>query len=74
MTGPSRALIAGVVGLGALCAATGVTQAATAPVTGLKTAVPAQTLIEPVYYRCLVRRCGPYRCVWINRCRRPWWW
>jgi hypothetical protein len=70
----SRAVIASVVSLGALSAATGVAQAAPAPGAAPKPAVAAQSLIAPVHYRCVVRRCGPYRCVWINRCRRPWWW
>ena len=76
MTGRSRAMTASVLALGALGAATGMAQAAsaTAPVAALKLAAPAQTLTAPVHYRCVVRRCGPYRCVWVNRCRRPYWW
>jgi hypothetical protein len=72
----SRAVIATVVSLGALGAATGVAQAAAAPPPGasLKPVAGAQSLLQPVHYRCVVRRCGPYRCVWINRCRRPYWW
>jgi hypothetical protein len=78
----SRAVIASVVSLGALSAATGVghTAATAAPLpasppgAALVPAAGAQSLIEPVHYRCVVRRCGPYRCVWVNRCRRPYWW
>lgn len=77
----SRAVIASVVSLGALGAATGVAHstamaapAAPPPSAASKTAAGVQSLIEPVHYRCWVRRCGPYRCVWINRCRRPYWW
>jgi hypothetical protein len=81
MTGTSRAVTASVLALGALGAATGVahstahaaSMAATAPVAALKVAAPARTLVAPVHYRCVVRRCGPYRCIWVNRCRRPWW-
>ena len=78
MIGPSRALFATVLSLGTFGAATGVgystAMAAPAPAGALKAATPAATVVAPVYYRCVVRRCGPYRCVWINRCRRPWWW
>jgi hypothetical protein len=74
----SRAVIASVVSLGALGAATGVApataMAAPSPSAAIVPAPGAQSLIEPVHYRCWVRRCGPYRCVWINRCRRPYWW
>jgi hypothetical protein len=70
----SRAVIASVVSLGALGAATGVANAAPPPSAALAPAAGAQSLIAPVHYRCVVRRCGPYRCVWINRCRRPYWW
>ena len=73
MHGRSRAILAGIVTLGVLGAAAGVAQAAPVPGAALKVLSPAQTLAEPVHYRCVVRRCGPYRCVWINRCRR-WWW
>jgi hypothetical protein len=68
----SRAVVAGVLSLGAFGAATGVAHAASPPA-ALKARVSAQGLIDPVHYRCWVRRCGPYRCVWINRCRRYWW-
>jgi len=68
MTGSSR------MSLGMLSAATGVALAAPAPgKSAFSSAQPAQSLIEPVYYGCWVRRCGPYRCVWVNRCRRYWW-
>ena len=69
----SRAVVAGVLSLGAFGAATGVAHAASAPAAALKARVSAQSLIDPVHYRCVVRRCGPYRCAWINRCRRPYW-
>ncbi len=74
----SRAVIATVVSLGALGAVTGVAQAtplaAPPPSAAFVPAAGAQSLIAPVHYRCWVKRCGPYRCVWINRCRRPYWW
>jgi hypothetical protein len=73
MIGKSRAMTASVLSLGAFGALTAVAHAASPPVAALKVAVPAQTLVAPVHYRCVVRRCGPYRCVWVNRCRRPWW-
>ena len=72
MTATSRAMIASALSLGALSAAAGVVQAAPAPGAALKGQAAAQTLTAPVHYRCVVRRCGPYRCVWVNRCRR-WW-
>ncbi len=78
MKGRSRAVVAGllslVLTLGALGAATGVAQAASTPGVALKAGSTAETLVTPVYYRCIVRVCGPYRCVWVNRCRRPWRW
>jgi hypothetical protein len=78
MKGKSRAVVASlmslVLTLGALGAATGVAHAAPAASAGLNVGAPAETLITPVHYRCVVRVCGPYRCVWVNRCRRPWWW
>jgi hypothetical protein len=64
----SRAMIASALILGSV---TGAAEAAPAPAGALKP--DAQSLIAPVHYRCVVRRCGPYRCVWVNRCRR-WWW
>lgn len=72
----SRTVIACVLSLGALGAASGVAEAATAPVAALRAQGSAQSLIEPVHYRCVVRRCGPYRCLWVNRCRPgyPYWW
>ncbi len=70
----SRAMTARVLSLGVLGVATGVVQAAPAPGAALKANATAEILIAPVHYRCVVRRCGPYRCVWVNRCARPWWW
>jgi hypothetical protein len=65
----SRAVIAGALVLGSLATAA---HAAPAPA-ALKLLGLTQTQIEPVHYRCVVRRCGPYRCWWVNRCRRRWW-
>lgn len=74
MTGSSRILTASFLSLGALGVTSGLALAAPAPATGAIASTPAaQSLIEPVHYRCVVRRCGPYRCVWVNRCRRYWW-
>jgi len=70
MHGRSRTVIAGVLTLGVLGAATGVAHAAPAPGAALKVLSPAQSLATPVHYRCIVRRCGPFRCYWVNRCRR----
>jgi hypothetical protein len=67
MLGKSHAVIAGALVLGCLAGS-----AEAAPAAALEP--EAQSLITPVHYRCVVRRCGPYRCVWVNRCRRPWWW
>jgi hypothetical protein len=66
----SRAVIAGALILGSLA---GGAHAAAAPA-ALKLQSAAQSRIEPVHYRCVVRRCGPYRCFWVNRCRGRWWW
>ena len=66
----SRAMIAGAAILGALA---GGAHAAPAPA-ALKLQSAAQSQFEPVHYRCVVRRCGPYRCFWVNRCRRPYRW
>ncbi len=68
MTNSSRAMLAGLLALGVL---PGTASAAPAPGNALLAKPSAQTLIAPVHYRyrCWVRRCGPYRCVWINRCR-----
>lgn len=79
MSAKSRAIVAGILSLGALGAVSGVVLAAPAPAaaasaTAALATAPAQSLVESVHYRCVVRRCGPYRCVWINRCRRPYWW
>lgn len=60
------AVIAGSLVLAAL---SGAPEAAAAAVTIVKPQAAAQSLLTPVHYRCVVRRCGPYRCVWINRCR-----
>jgi hypothetical protein len=51
----SRAMIAGALVLGALA---GGAQAAPAPA-AFKLLSATQTQIEPVHYRCVVRRCGP---------------
>ena len=66
----SRAMIAGAVVLGSMA---GSVEAAPAPA-GALNAKSAPLVIAPVFYRCIVPVCGPYRCVWVNRCRRPWWW
>jgi len=74
MTGSSRILTASFLSLGVLSAASGLALAAPVPAKSVIASAPsAQSLIEPVHYRCWVRRCGPYRCVWVNRCRRYWW-
>ena len=65
----SRAMIAGAVVLGSMA---GSVEAAPAPA-GALNAKSAPPVIAPVFYRCIVPVCGPYRCVWVNRCRRPWW-
>jgi hypothetical protein len=62
----SRAMIASALMLGTAAGA-----ANAAPTPGGREAPP---VVAPVYYRCVVPVCGPYRCVWVNRCRRPWWW
>ncbi len=51
----SRAVIASVVSLGALGAATGVAYAAPPPSAAHVPVARAQTLIAPVHYRCWVR-------------------
>jgi hypothetical protein len=66
----SRATIASALILGSL---TSVAAAAPAPAGALRAPPAAAATIAPVYYRCVVPVCGPYRCVWVNRCRRPWW-
>lgn len=72
MHGRSRALVAGILCLGiAVATAVAVQAAPLVPAAAaVKGSASAQTLADPVHYRCVVRRCGPYRCVWINRCRR----
>jgi hypothetical protein len=64
----SLGMVAGLAGLAFL---SGSAAAAPAPVTALTAKATNQTLIEPVHYRyrCWVKRCGPYRCFWFNRCR-----
>lgn len=65
----SRAMIAGAVAFGSMA---GSVEAAPAPA-GALNAKSAPSVMAPVFYRCIVPVCGPYRCVWVNRCRRPWW-
>jgi hypothetical protein len=66
----SRAMIASAVMLGSMV---GSAEPAPAPA-GALDAKSAPSVIAPVLYRCVVPVCGPYRSVWVNRCRRPWWW
>jgi hypothetical protein len=72
MHGRSRALLAGIVALGV--GGLAVTAAHAAPaapgVAAVKSMTLTQSFAEPVRYRCVVRRCGPFRCFWVNRCRR----
>jgi hypothetical protein len=67
----SRAMIASALMFGT---AAGAADAAPAPAGALATQREAPAAVAPVYYRCVIPVCGPYRCVWVNRCRRPWWW
>ncbi|HUJ36261.1 MAG TPA: hypothetical protein VLW88_01120 [Hyphomicrobium sp.] len=66
----SRAMIASAVAFGSMA---GSAEAAPAPADALN-AKSVPSVIAPVFYRCIVPVCGHYRCVWVNRCRRPWWW
>jgi hypothetical protein len=64
--------LAGVVSLAVVAVAATAAQAAPAgsAAAALKGMGLTQSLADPVHYRCIVRRCGPYRCFWVNRCRR----
>ena len=61
MHGRSRSLVAGILSIGLLAAMTAAVQAAPAVpgASALKGLASAQTLADPVHYRCVVRRCGP---------------